>query len=298
MTRSDGGPDGLLLVDKPEGPTSHDVVRWARKALRTRRVGHAGTLDPFATGLLVLGIGKATRLLRFFSESDKTYEGIIRLGVSTDSGDRTGAPSSEPRSVEGAAARAPEIVATRLTGDLLQVPPMHSAKKLEGVPLHRLARRGEVVERAAVSVRAGDWHLEALDDATLRFRVTCSAGTYVRVLAADLGEMLGCGAHLQSLRRVRSGRLRVEDAVPGQDLSDRAAAALIPLDDVPLPMPDARCGDEGALRSFLHGAATPERAWRLEGGGDLVACRSPEGNLLGIARRADGEIRPDVVLAG
>ena len=296
MTRNEGGPDGLLLVDKPAGPTSHDVVRWVRKALRTRRVGHAGTLDPFATGLLACGVGRATRLLRFFAESEKTYEGIIRLGFATDTGDCTGAALGDPVECADESSRAADVVAARLTGDLRQVPPMYSAKKIAGVPLHRLARRGEIVDREAVAVRVRDWSIEAIDATSLRFRVTCSAGTYVRVLAEDLGDLLGCGAHLSALRRTRSGALGVEHAVPAAELEERAAEALIPLDAVPLPLPSLTCSTEQAERAFRHGGASPLASWEGSAAAQ-AACRTPSGELLGVADVIDGEIRPDVVLA-
>lgn len=301
MTRGDDGPHGLLLVDKPAGPTSHDVVRWVRKALRTRRVGHAGTLDPFATGLLACGIGRATRLLRWYSESAKTYEGVIQLGFATDSGDVTGQPLGEPMPCDVALAdipgRALEIARERLSGDLLQVPPMHSAKKIGGVPLHRLARRGESVEREPVAVTVSGWRLEPAGDSQLAFRVTCSAGTYVRVLAQDLGEMLGCGAHLASLRRVSSGALAVERALPSEELGERAAGHLIPIDDMPLPLPELRCVRPDAEISFLHGAPSLRLAWEGEPLEGTAACRGVSGALLGIAGLLAGEVRPDVVVA-
>lgn len=297
MKKGDEGPDGLLLVDKPEGPTSHDVVRMVRKALRTRRVGHAGTLDPFATGLLPCCIGRATRLVRFFSGSEKTYTGVIRLGFATDTGDCTGEALTPERDLTGAVRRAADAVAAHLTGEIDQVPPMYSAKKIDGVPLHRLARRGEEVERRPVRVRVRDWQLEIVDERSLRFSVTCSSGTYVRVLAQDLGEMLGCGAHLASLRRTRIGPLSVADAVPAGELEPASAPArLIPLESMPLPLPVLRCADASAEKAFGHGAATPRAAWTGEGEGE-VACWSAAGALIGIAVSEAGEVRPDVVLS-
>jgi tRNA pseudouridine55 synthase len=289
--------EGLLLVDKPEGPTSHDVVRLVRRALRTRAVGHAGTLDPFATGLLACCAGRATRLLRLFAGSEKTYEGVIRLGVATDSGDVTGVPLGEERE-PASFADVERAVAARLTGDIEQLTPMHSARKVDGVPLHRHARAGRTVERRSARVRTSGWRLEPLDASRVRFAVTCSAGTYVRVLAMDLGEALGCGAHLEALRRTRSGALRVEDAVPADELGERAREALVPLDGMPLPVPGLSCVDPAAEAWFRHGRASPQAAWTgAAADGEEVACYAASGALLGLAAGAVGEIKPTVVLA-
>ncbi len=299
MTTSDaGGPEGLLVVDKPAGPTSHDIVSRVRRALGTRRVGHAGTLDPFATGLLACCVGRATRLVRFLVAEDKTYEGVIQLGWATDSGDNTGIALSDPRAPASLAA-ALATVAERLTGDLDQVPPMHSARKIAGVPLHRMARRGETVERQAARVRVRDWRIDDLGDGRLGFRVTCSAGTYVRVLAADLGEALGCGAHLIELRRTRSGSLRVEDALGGDALDrDAARAALIPIDRMPLALPRMRLDSETAVADILHGRQTSVTTDPSMPADADIAIEDPSGVLLGIGRVADGRLRPTTVLTG
>lgn len=295
MTTSEPA-DGLILVDKPAGPTSHDVVRTVRRALRTRHVGHGGTLDPFATGLLVCCAGRATRLLRFFAGSDKTYEGVIRLGVATDSGDCTGVPMG-PEREPAPLGDVSDAIDSRLTGEILQLTPMHSARKTGGVPLYRHAHAGRSVERPSVRVRVSGWRLRGIGEGRVEFRVTCSAGTYVRVLASDLGELVGCGAHLESLRRTRSGELRVDDAIALDALAERGAAAVVPLDDMPLPVPSVTCLDDAADAGFRHGRASPRDAWSGALGAGEVACRSAGGNLLGIGSVADGVLRPGVVLA-
>jgi tRNA pseudouridine55 synthase len=293
MTPTSEGPDGVLVVDKPDGPTSHDVVARARWALRTKRVGHAGTLDPFATGLLLLCVGRATRLAGLLTASMKTYEGLIRFGFATDSGDRTGTPLGEPVETTPDIARLRELASAHLTGEIDQVPPMHSAKKQGGVSLHRLARRGEVVDRPAVRVSVSDWRLEPTDGSLVRFEVTCSAGTYVRVLASELGELAGIPAHLESLRRTRSGSFTLEGALKAGDLTrESAPSALIPIDAVPLPMDSVTLGESDAL-GFRHG-----RAIALPGADvERLAVRDESGRLLGIGRRHEGHVRAGAVLA-
>ncbi|WP_255626091.1 tRNA pseudouridine(55) synthase TruB [Dermatobacter hominis] len=213
------------MVDKPSGWTSHDVVARCRRLLGTRKVGHSGTLDPMATGVLVLGVGRATRLLNFLGGLPKTYEAEIRLGVETDSLDADGTVTAThdmaaPTEAQVAAA------AADLTGDLMQVPPMVSAIKIDGQRLHERARRGEVVDRPPRPVTVRRFDVSATDDPMVwRATVECSAGTYVRVLAADLGAALGGGAHLGALRRTAVGPFALDDAVA---LDDVAPEALLP----------------------------------------------------------------------
>ena len=215
---------GILIIDKPAGITSHDVVAKVRRIIKTRRVGHFGTLDPFATGVLVILVGKATRLAQFLNEVDKEYEAIIRLGYSTDTGDRTGTPipgpSSQPREWTEEAI---EAVLKTFRGEIDQVPPMYSAKKVQGKKLYELARRGETVERKPVRVCIHEF--EAIKpkgqlikdnlDGTFDFhaRVSCSSGTYVRTLAEDFGKRLYVGAHLAELRRTRVGDFQLTQAI-------------------------------------------------------------------------------------
>ncbi|MBX7160891.1 MAG: tRNA pseudouridine(55) synthase TruB, partial [Acidimicrobiia bacterium] len=212
----------MVLVDKPHGLTSHDVVSRARRALDIRRVGHSGTLDPMATGLLVLGVGWAARLLRFTDTAAKTYEAEVTLGVETDTWDadgdtiRTAAVAVGPDEVDDALAA--------FVGDISQVPPMYAAIKVGGEKLYDIARRGEEVEREPRPVTVHSIDVTATEADRVRFTISASAGTYVRSIAHDLGTALGCGAHLSGLRRVAIGRHEVGDAVtlPGLAAGGRA----------------------------------------------------------------------------
>jgi len=217
--------DGALIIDKPAGLTSHDVVARVRRIIGERRVGHTGTLDPFATGVLVVLVGRATRLAQFLSGAEKEYEATVRLGYATDTGDLTG--TRVPDSFTTAAAEfhgeEVETAMASLRGDIEQTPPMYSAKKLGGRKLYELARRGEEVERQPVRITVSEFELSSKNgsflnlnsDGTtdLQVRVVCSAGTYIRTLAEDLGKRLDVGAHLVELRRTRAGRFKIHDAI-------------------------------------------------------------------------------------
>lgn len=233
--------DGVLIIDKPAGLTSFDVVARVRRILDERRVGHTGTLDPFATGVLVVLVGSATRLAQFLSGAEKEYEAVIRLGYATDTGDVTGEPipvdQSHTKKLNPQSLRKEDIESAMATlrGKILQTPPMYSAKKVGGRKLYELARRGEEIERQAVPITVSEF--EALpvsgslfrwnEDGTCDFsvRVVCSAGTYVRALAQSLGERLGVGAHLAELRRTRAGEFRIEDAGTLEELAEILAAS-------------------------------------------------------------------------
>ena len=205
------GPSGFLVVDKPSGMTSHDVVDAARKWLGTRRVGHLGTLDPQATGVLPLAIRAATKLIPFIEGGAKGYDGTIILGAETDTLDHEGEFTSR---FEGTLPdrETVEKALAEFTGDVQQVPPMYSAVKKDGVPLHKLAREGKEVERDPKWITIESIEMTRFESPELDVRVLCSAGTYVRVLAADLGKAVGCGAHLGGLRRTRSGPFVLEEA--------------------------------------------------------------------------------------
>jgi len=233
--------DGLLLVDKPEGLTSHDVVDRIRRRFRFRKVGHGGTLDPMATGLLVLLIGRGTRLSERIMSSDKVYEGAMRLGARTDTEDVDGriVAEADPSGVTEEALRA---AMARREGDQLQTPPMVSAVKKDGVPLYKLARRGQTVERAARLIHVYEFTLLGFEPPRARFRLACTKGTYVRTLCADIGEELGCGAFLESLRRTAAGVFRVADAHP---LSALLELELPDLLDRVIPAHRIVWGDEG-----------------------------------------------------
>ena len=206
---------GLAVVDKPAGITSHDVVDQLRRRFGERRVGHAGTLDPDATGVLLVGVGSVTRLLRFLTELGKTYTAEVVLGMETTTLDAAGEATATHDMTGVTVDDARRAVAEHLTGEILQVPPMVSALKVGGRRLHELAREGIEVEREARPVTVWRFTVDATDDPlVLRIEVTCSSGTYVRTLAADLGRLLGGGAHLRSLRRTASGSFTVEEAAP------------------------------------------------------------------------------------
>ena len=204
--------DGILLVDKPAGPTSHDIVHRIRRHFRLKKVGHGGTLDPQATGLLVILVGRGTRLAGLFMSSDKTYEGTLRLGIATDSHDAAGTVvrESDPSAVTREAL---EAEMAKFKGDIFQTPPMVSAIKLAGVPLYKLARRGEDVERKPRLIHIYEFPLLDFAPPRATFRLRCTKGTYVRTICHDIGETLGCGAHLEQLRRTQSGDFDVKDAI-------------------------------------------------------------------------------------
>ena len=215
--------NGLLLVDKASGLTSHDVVAQVRKILNERRVGHAGTLDPMATGLLVLAVGPSTRLLRFAQSEVKRYRGTVQLGIATDSLDADGTPT-ERRAVPSISHDVMNAAAGAMLGIQQQIPPMVSAVKVGGRRLHQLARQGVEVEREARDVTIHSFALVATDDPSVwSFDVECSVGTYVRVLLSDLTSALGTVGHLSSLRRTRSGDFHVEDALSVEQLSEVVA---------------------------------------------------------------------------
>lgn len=205
--------DGALLIDKPCGPTSHDVVASVRRHFQIEKVGHAGTLDPNATGLLILLLGKGTKLSERLMSSDKVYEGTAKFGEATDSYDSDGEITSSlpvpPLTLDELNQYASEFV-----GDIMQTPPMVSAVKKDGVPLYKLARKGVEVERKPKLIHVYSFRFSSYEEPLGRFRVACTKGTYVRSLAHELGEKVGCGAHLTQLRRITSGRFDVEDAIP------------------------------------------------------------------------------------
>jgi len=205
--------DGVLIVNKPAGPTSHDVVHAIRRNFNLRKVGHGGTLDPQATGILIILIGRATRLSAQFLGSDKTYEGTIRLGIETDSQDADGMITRES-DPSGITTEILQQAMNRLKGDSYQIPPMVSAIKMEGVPLYKRARRGEVVERKPRLIHVYEFLLLSTERPRARFRVRCTKGTYVRTLCADVGTSLGCGAHLEALCRTASSDFTDQEAHP------------------------------------------------------------------------------------
>lgn len=277
---------GILLVDKPEGPTSHDMVALARRLLGTRRVGHAGTLDPLATGLLILMIGKATRLAPFLSGADKTYRGILRLGFATDTYDRGGVPIGEPRPVDVDRDALLNAI-DRFRGTIQQLPPVYSAKKVRGTPMYRLARRHKPVEPIPTSVTFKRIELLGHEGDEVEIEAEVSAGTYLRSFAHDLGRALGCGAHLKSLRRVASGPFLVADANPPAALEAmraEAAERVIPLEEIPLGIPTLRLSAAGchAIRHGRQCQIGEVLSPRLPLQPGRCRLQGPQGTLIGI----------------
>ena len=204
--------EGVLIVDKPQGLTSHDVVYRLRRKLGMKKIGHAGTLDPMATGLLIMLIGKATRISQYLMSTDKVYEGEATLGVVTDSQDAEG-EMMETRPVPELSEAAVREVMKGFLGDQYQIPPMHSAIKIDGVKLYHLARKGEEVEREPRFIRVSSFELLSFASPKITFRLHCTKGTYVRTIAHDLGQKLGCGAHLSALRRTASGKFELSQGL-------------------------------------------------------------------------------------
>lgn len=284
--------DAVLVVDKPQGVTSHDVVAMARRAIGEHHIGHTGTLDPLATGVLPLACGRATRLVRFLSRSDKTYEAVIRFGLTTDTDDVTGRQTARTDAVPDRA-RLDEALNT-LQGAYLQTPPAHSAKKVGGRHAYDLARRNEAVTLAPVPVEVTALELVSVDGPLVTVRLTCSAGFYVRSFARSLGERTSIGACLEALRRTRTGRLGLDKAVTldwlaGASRADIEVAAvplarLLPSMPAVMLTPDA-CGHVAHGRSVGPAEAAspwpePLPAWTrlLDGTGALLALAEPTGN--------------------
>lgn len=223
--------DGVLLVDKPAGPTSHDIVAGIRRVFRIDKVGHGGTLDPNATGLLVILLGRGTRLSAQIMGGDKSYEGVMRLGRTTNSQDIDG-ETIEEKSCEGVTAELIQAQMDIRLGDSFQTPPMVSAVKIHGVPLYKLARKGQDVPREPRFIHLYRFRLLRYEAPLATFDIVCSKGTYVRTLCHDIGQTLGCGACLDALRRTTSGTMKIEDAMPFDEIlklpKDALAARIIP----------------------------------------------------------------------
>lgn len=289
-------PTGILEVDKPSGPTSHDVVDAVRRAAGTRRVGHAGTLDPFASGLLLILLGPATRLAEYFLGMDKEYEATVLLGVETSSHDPEGEIVSESRAWAGLGENDLERALDGLRGRILQTPPALSAKKVKGEAAHRRVRRGEKVELDPVWVEILDLRILQMDLPRVRLALRCSSGTYVRALARDLGRSLGTGGSLTDLRRTRIGSHSVDDAVPLADLSSwsRVAQRIVPPGRALRDLPSFQV-DPGEASRVRQGQFLPVS------GGDLPE-RTPVRVMLGdelvaVATREDDTLRPRKVLS-
>lgn len=295
--------DGILVIDKPEGITSHDVVARLRRILKTKKIGHTGTLDPFATGVMAVLIGKATRLAQFLDKDEKEYEAVIQFGFETETGDRTGSPRSNVQSPMVISVDAIRKVLDQFRGEIEQVPPMYSAKKIEGKKLYELAREGKTVERKSVDVFISKLELfeyNAEPRSLHRIRVACSAGTYIRTLAEDIGRMIGVGAHLTKLRRIRSGRFEISESITLNELAE-------------LPQPEERLLPiETAVEHLANFTLSEERiektrsgmSTRISGDADFrtdepIRMSSPSGELIAIGYfdPAENCIRPKLVLS-
>jgi tRNA pseudouridine55 synthase len=278
--------DCVIVVDKPSGLTSHDVVARARRALGIRRIGHAGTLDPAATGVLVLLVGKATRLSQFFMDCEKRYRGSMILGTSTDTQDSDGNVVRSRPYADVTRERIAGVFAG-FVGDIDQVPPMVSALKRDGTPLYVLARRGEVVERAPRRVTIRKLRILSADLPEVGFEMTCSRGTYVRTLAHDIGEAIGTGAHLGALVRTGVGPFELSEAVPLADLESSGlggAAAFFSMFDALSFMPEVRVS-EREIDTIATGGPIELAAERTQGiAGDLVRVSSDGKDLAAVGR--------------
>jgi tRNA pseudouridine55 synthase len=294
MADTTPGPNGLVVIDKAAGWTSHDVVAKLRGILRTKKVGHAGTLDPDATGVLLVGVGNVTRLLRFLTAQPKTYVADVVLGVETSTldaaGEVTAVHAMPPVTIDAARA-----AAETLTGAILQVPPMVSAVQIGGKRLHELARQGIEVEREARPVTVHRFDVAPTDDpAVLHIEVQCSSGTYVRSLAADLGRALGGGAHLRDLRRTAIGSFGVDEAIAIEAVTD---ASIVP---PAVAMRDlARVNvDADVAQAVHHGKVLPSDALPDAVGVGPWAVVDEQGELLAVYEpHRDGTVKPAVVLA-
>lgn len=304
---------GVLVIDKPAGLTSHDVVARLRRILGTKKIGHTGTLDPFATGVLVMLVGRATRLARFLDRAEKEYEALIRFGFETDTGDRTGTPKPDVSGVPEA--EISEIVEKTdwdgifeaFRGEIEQIPPMYSAKKVRGKKLYELARRGVEIERRPVPVRIDALELLGRETAVdgppaIRVRVVCSAGTYIRTLAEEIGRKTGLPAHLGELRRTRAGRFAIAKAISLEDF-EKLAAEERGTDGILIPM-SAALGHLPQIRLTGGQLKKIQNGMKLEVGGEQIpdgaAVRlvGPDDGLaaIGFYERTEETVQPKVVL--
>jgi tRNA pseudouridine55 synthase len=277
--------DGIIVVDKPEGWTSHDVVAKVRGIARTKRVGHLGTLDPIATGVLPLVLEKATRLAQFYTRSDKIYEGVVRFGWATDTYDRAGTQVGERREVTVDEAEL-ETLLEGFRGEILQTPPPVSAKKIGGKRAYELARQAIAVELAPVKVSIYEFTILRVEGAVARLRAHCSGGTYMRSLAHDLGQLMGCGAHLEELRRTASAEFEIADARTLEQLQSlandgRLIDAIVPAGKM-LPNMPAVYVDEVVMAHIRHGRNFPASPFRSEAASRHVKALSRQGDLVAI----------------
>jgi tRNA pseudouridine55 synthase len=291
-------PDGVLSINKPAGMTSHDVVAQVRKILGEKRIGHTGTLDPLATGVLVLCIGKATRIAQFLEAGEKEYRATLKLGVTTDTLDSEGRVLDTTTYVRPADEKLLEVLKS-FTGRIMQTPPVYSAIKIGGIPSYKLARQGKAEELKARAVTIHSIDLTAYDDPFVQIAVRCSKGVYIRSLCADIGKALGMGAHLTSLTRTRSGRFTLQNSVTldqvrlsaSEGIHDRG---LVSIDEALEDMP-AVTFDEDEAKKISQGGRVVKAGAGGDGEGLLVRVHTVTGKLVALARTGCGEFRPEIV---
>jgi tRNA pseudouridine55 synthase len=289
--------NGLLIIDKPAGVTSHDVVSIVRRATGERSVGHLGTLDPMATGVLPLLMGKYTRLAQFFSDSDKHYTGLIRFGFATDTFDAEGEPQSAPMALALTLDQLRSL-AERFDGTIDQIPPVYSAKKIGGVPAHKLARAGKEVPVKAARITIHNFTLDSLEGDTASFTMHVSAGGYVRSVAHELGQLAKCGAHLASLRRTQAGAFTLAQSLPVDELKALAPAeieARLPHPRTMLPELPSVIVDELTAGRIRNGMQVNVQELSAA---PLIKIFSGPRDLLCIARRIAGTLVQPVVVLG
>ncbi len=279
---------GIVLIDKPLEFSSHDVVAKLRRKFNTKRIGHAGTLDPMATGLLVIAVGPATRFLQYLPLEPKVYRAVVRFGISTDSYDSEGEITSEMPVPMDLAAQVSEVVPTFL-GLQEQVPPMFSAVKVKGQPLYKYAREGVEIERKSRTIHIERMDTLAVGEATAEFEIECSGGTYVRTIAHELGERIGCGAYLQSLVRTGVGKFSLEHA---STIDDVSTADLIPLKEALLPMRIRLLSDLETMRVRNGGAV----ANLIDTTDEFVALAEPSGDIISVAAVLGNVLQPECVI--
>lgn len=294
--------NGLIIIDKPAGPTSHDIVQRVRKLLGLRRVGHGGTLDPDATGVLLVAVGQATRFFPFLSGHDKSYEGMIRLGFATDTYDSSGRRVS-PESLDFPPAEAVAQAMRDMEGEILQTPPSYSAKKVDGTPGYKLARAEKEFTLKPVPVHVRAFEPQEYRPPMIAFRAVCSPGTYVRSLANDLGRVLGCGAHLHTLRRTAVGPYTIDKALPLVQVESAAAEGwlsriVLPLEELLPDVPAAVVRPEAALRVRNGAPLSPDHLATgfpeetlFPPGSPLYRLLDRDGRLLAVARLSPGRER-------
>ncbi|CAN5450499.1 tRNA pseudouridine(55) synthase TruB [soil metagenome] len=300
--------NGILIIDKPAGITSHDVVSRVRRILHTKRVGHTGTLDPFATGVMVILVGQATRLAQFLDKDEKEYEALIQFGFETDTGDRTGNQKSAAIIQQTTSFEDVRSALDHFRGEIEQTPPMYSAKKIDGKKLYELARKGETVDRKAVRVNISKLEIVSEPSAvavgltdpidTVAIRVACSAGTYIRTLAEDIGRKIGIGAHLTELRRIRAGKFNIGQSITLDNLSelDDPASVLVPMTDAVSHLSKLVLNEE-RISKTRNGLST--RIYdAIYSDGEAVSMNDEAGNVvaIGFFDAAENIVQPKVVL--